>query len=480
MKFVVGNVAVRVEDVTEGDDRWLRTFLTFADSGARFRNRRFGGDGALHLYNAFTHRFPTGLLPIVLKGVAEEGGGDPPQVVDERVAPCSVRADADLSWLRDYQREAVAAVHAQGRGILRCPTGSGKTEIAIGLVLSLPCRWLFLVHRTTLLAQAADRYAERTGRTAGRVGDGEWHPDDTLTVATFATIYRGLRAEKGSQERQRALALLASAQGIIVDECHVQPSASHLRVSNAATNAYYRVGMSGTPLDRTDRRSILAVAALGPIVYSIPAQRLVDAGVLARPDIRVVEVRHPETKGVSWAHVYNERVVHCDERNRIVVQCARVAEKPSLVFIKEIEHGRKLVAALERAGLNVEFVYGKESTDQRQAAVRRLVRGDTDVIVCSVVFQEGLDIPSLRSVIIATGGKSVIATLQRIGRGMRKASGKDSFEVWDVVDRGQKWLQRHSTARVKAYRKEGYAVRRVVFKEAAAQATLPGLTTATS
>jgi superfamily II DNA or RNA helicase len=75
-----------------------------------------------------------------------------------------------------------------------------------------------------------------------------------------------------------------------------------------------------------------------------------------------------------------------------------------------------------------------------------------------VIFQEGIDIPALRSVIIGTGGKSTIASLQRIGRGMRMAEGKHEFEVWDVLDQGQKWLKAHALGRFQAYGREGHEV----------------------
>ena len=96
--------------------------------------------------------------------------------------------------------------------------------------------------------------------------------------------------------------------------------------------------------------------------------------------------------------------------------------------------------------------------------------GRYDVLICSVIFQEGEDVPDLRSVVIGSAGKSVIATLQRIGRGMRRASGKDEFEVFDVADLGCgcmsgpashrhpgcKWLDKHTRDRIKAYTTEGH------------------------
>jgi superfamily II DNA or RNA helicase len=453
MKIEIHNLRCKVVAAEDAETRWLRGYLTFPTAGSHFT-----GSTGLHLFNAFHETFPAGLLPLVEKGMAAENGTL--EVDDKRQVPTGeIDEAADIAWLRDYQREAVDACLAKARGILKMPTGSGKTEVACALSLKRPCRWLFLVHRTSLLQQTAERYETRTGHRAGRIGDKQWDaPEDaTFVVATFQTVHAALRGQKGDPRIRRARQLLESMDGLIVDECHVLPAASFLRVTNAAKNAYYRIGMSGTPLARGDKRSVFAVAQLGPIIYTLPAKRLVDAGVLARPHIKMVGLfqRHACEQ---WARVEKALIVESEERNALVCAMAKRVEKPALVFVREIQHGHTLQRLFERRGVRSEFVFGKDSTESRRANITRLVRGDLDVVICSVVFQEGLDVPQLRGVVVACGGKSIIAALQRIGRGMRKATSKDDFEVWDIGDRGNRWMQRHTRARYRAYKNEGYEV----------------------
>ena len=94
----------------------------------------------------------------------------------------------------------------------------------------------------------------------------------------------------------------------------------------------------------------------------------------------------------------------------------------------------------------------------RQAVARRLRRGDTQVVIASVIWQEGIDLPEVRSVVNAAGGRSVIAALQRLGRGMRVAAGKNEVELWDFRDSGHRWLSRHTKERLAAYLSEGFEV----------------------
>lgn len=433
----------RVVRATEEEKSWLRGYLSFEDSRARFHGR---GDGYVRMYNVMNDTFPSGFVSMVRK--AALAVGITVEVIDQRQVPCQINQTADLAWLRDYQREAVDRVVAKTNGILWCPTGSGKTEIAIGLTRAMPCKWLFLVHRSSLMEQAAERFEKRSNERAGRVGDGIWEPCDKFTVATFQTLYARLASPEAKE-------LLASAQGIMIDEAHTLPADSFWRVAMQTASAYWRIGLSGTPLARGDRRSLLTIAATGPVIYRIRPEVLIEAGVLARPKIRLATVAQTSLRP-TWQGVYGECVVRSVPRNKAILMAVRRATKPCLVFVKEIAHGKALVKMLQQAGILCKFVWGSDSTEARRQAVTQLVRGDIEVLVCSVIFQEGVDIPSLQSVVIASGGKSVIAALQRIGRGMRKAEGKTEFEVFDFADRGNKWLERHTRERLKAYQGEGF------------------------
>jgi len=224
-------------------------------------------------------------------------------------------------------------------------------------------------------------------------------------------------------------------------------------------NAYWRIGISGTPLARDDRRSLMAVGALGPVIYRVKPSVLIDRGLLVKPNIHMVVCNSVSLKP-TFQGVYGEAIVKNTARNNLIVAIAKTTAKPALIFVKEIRHGKALVARLERAGVNAEFVWGSTMTASRMNSVKRLIRGEIDVLVCSVIFQEGMDIPELQSLIIASGGKSVIAALQRVGRGMRVSADKGStFDVWDFNDTGTPMLERHSTRRRLAYEREGYDVK---------------------
>lgn len=473
MKVELGNTVSTLLESTDDERSWLRDYLSFEDEGRAFRKNRKTGrvervkPPMIRLFDVLGDTFPTGLIPLVRKRVLDSGGTF--ELRDARTPPAAVDANADLDWLRDYQLEALRAAVGRERGILHLPTGSGKTEVAVALTRVLPIRWLLIVHRAGLMHQAAERWEQRelesmgldpevedaarrlgAGRP-GRFGDGAVELGERLTVATFQTVRAKADTVPGRE-------LIRRTEGLIVDEAHTLPAGTFYAVAMAFRGARYRIGLSGTPLDRDDKRSLMAVGALGPIIYRLRTDTLVDAGVLAVPRVRMIPVVQYVSRP-TYQGVYGEAVVRSSKRNATIAKVvAHVASKPAVVFVKEIAHGRNLRKALEREGLAVELVWGNTPQTARAAAMKGLARGDLDAVVASVVWQEGIDVPELRSVVVATAGKSVIAALQRAGRGMRKAEGKDSFELYDVADEGNHILERHAKARRKAYEREGFEV----------------------
>lgn len=423
----------------------------------------------MHMMSAATQIFPAGFLNAVLKQALTDKIKI--EVRDDRKRPVKWDPKALIDWLRDYQHEAMAEAKKHSNGIFQMGTGGGKTEIFCALTEALPCRWLFLTHSKDLLAQTRERLEKRTGEVAGWIGDGKFAVQ-RVTIATYQSIFRGLASKKKSIRD-----FVLSVQAVMIDEAHRVPGHTFFRTVMALRNAYYRYGLSATPFARGDRKSIYLWGAVGPIIHRIPAERLIQEGVLAKPVIRMVTCKQ-QVDVKNWAEAYRTGITESKARNKLVISCAQAAEKPCLLFVKELAHGRMLEKELRRRGMPVEFVWGAKRTEVRRAAVRRLVHGDTDVLICNVIFQEGIDIPELQSVVIASGGKSIIMALQDVGRGMRRHSHdgkvtKTTFSVFDIRDtgcgckgpwkhRGCKWLEKHTRTRTAAYASEAYEVLQVV------------------
>jgi superfamily II DNA or RNA helicase len=459
-----------VEQASDAELEWVGSFLSFEDVRAKYRQQNFGKkpDDRVRLLQRRADRpaFPTGLVPVLKAGAARRGFRV--DELDKRAGmPASTLATLqqepwNMTGTYAHQHDAISAWLAggpglvthplPGRGIVWAPTASGKGRIACGIAAAIEGKWLFAVHRGHLVEDVRERWETLTGETAGMIGDGRWDVGDRLTCATLQTLY--------AQRKEDRFARLADeVTGLIIDEAHTAPAATFYATIQRFTSARLRVGLSGTPLDRHDKRSMVAIGAIGPVVYRIKATTLQERGVLAVPTVRVIPVWQ-SAEVWEWAKVYDQLIVGSTHRNGAIIASMLRArdegELPGMVFVRSLHHGRSLARMAAAKGLNVRFVSGDANLGQRKSACSQLSSGRLDFVIATKVFTEGVNVPDLRTVINAQGGKSVIDTLQQIGRGMRVTETKKAVTVYEFGDKGHSILHRHAKQRLAACQREGY------------------------
>lgn len=268
-----------------------------------------------------------------------------------------------------------------------------------------------------------------------------------VVVATWQSLHAKLKANDLDTH-----ALLDQLGGICVDEVHVS-AAPALSALLEQTSTEYRIGLSATPLLRTDGRNEWTLRFFGDVIYRIEAPELADAGMLL--PARVQFVPGPITRAVG----YRTSIVRNHERNALIGELASGAQKPCLVLINHVEHGHRLRAELYAHRLRTRLLTQEDSDEARDEAIDQLRKGALDVLVATPIFDAGIDIPELRSVVVGAGGRSAIAAIQRLGRGMRLAPGKTHCELWDIADRGSPRLEANAECRAKAYAMAGFEVR---------------------
>lgn len=373
---------------------------------------------------------------------------------DDRTRP-EVTIDPSFGpHLRDYQRDAVTAALSRGRGVIVAPTGAGKTVIASEIMRKVDTRWLFLAHRKELVEQTKASAKRFAGIEAGDLNSGA-----RVVVTTFQTFYR--RMIDGDFEPD-----IEKFGGLIVDEAHVLPATTFLD-SIMSVDAYYRLGLTGTPYGRSDGRSLFVIGGCGPVIYQIAPTMLIDAGKLAKPRIQAVVCRQDykmrfhqdqKSRGAEWRKAEKILITESFTRNKLVMKLVAASKKPCMVFVAKRAHGDLLLKACHQMRIKAEWAHGGKNQTSRKLSIDRLGEGDIEVLICSTIFDEGIDIPAVATVILAGGGKSAIKNVQRVGRGMRLAEGKDTVDVYDIHDVGCATLKNHSDARKKAFIECGYEV----------------------
>jgi superfamily II DNA or RNA helicase len=173
----------------------------------------------------------------------------------------------------------------------------------------------------------------------------------------------------------------------------------------------------------------------------------------------MIEVRADWQTPNSWPTCYENGVILNKDRNMHIVNEAMALPTPCLIMVDQIGHGeliQKLM--LKHMMRDVPFVRGDTSKDERLEWIKKCKEGKVPYMIASTIFDEGLDIPNLRSLILAGGKKSEIRSIQRLGRGLRRADNKTAVEVIDFYDLNPKILEKHSKERLGTWEDEGYTV----------------------
>jgi len=419
-------------------------------------------DGKHHFLKLNKMTFPTGLVHIIEEYCAEIGV--PCRIVDRRVPLFVIKESVSIDpgcldglTLRPAQLEAVEAAVSKQHGIIEMPTGSGKTEVAAAIIKTLeqlagrPLQTLFLVHTRDLLRQTRARFESRLGCEIGILGDNKCDIEAPVIVATVQSV-----GALWKKDQNAAKDFLRIFETIFLDECHHASAKTWYQLAMFADNAYFRFGLSGTALRRDILSNMRMMAIVGGPIYQLKTMELIRRGDLC--DIEVNILQNIETVRGPYATVYQDGIVHSNHRNAIIVNIAKTdfeAGRRVMILIRIIQHGEVLKAALEEAGIPCVFLSGRDSTDIRADAKADFDAGGNFVLISSVIFSEGVDIPNVNSVIIASGGKSEVKAIQQVGRGLRKKADGGILKVYDFVD-ASKYLRAHSAKRVRVYEKEGF------------------------
>ena len=102
---------------------------------------------------------------------------------------------------------------------------------------------------------------------------------------------------------------------------------------------------------------------------------------------------------------------------------------------------------------------GKDSLESREEILNKFIHdSSSSVMIGTIIFQTGVDIPELTHLINARGLKSEIATIQALGRTLRKHDSKKEVFIYDFLDKVP-YLSAHSHSRLLAYKSLNFNIK---------------------
>ena len=341
--------------------------------------------------------------------------------------------------LYPYQEKAVREVKNGYYGILQSKAGSGKTQMGIALIKEYGRRALWLCHTLDLVNQSkerAERYMDKS--LIGKITEGKV---DIGKGVTFATIQTMCKLDLSQYKDMWDV--------VIVDECHrVAGTPTQMSMFAKVLNslsARHKFGLSAT-VHRADGMIQATFALLGDVVYTVPdeavADKVMQVGI--KPIATGVKISY-ECLNTDGTLNYTRLINYlCEDWNRNdLIRGSIVDEhnKSCLILSDRLEHLETLMKKMLPDWLQPYAVMisgkmtSKKGKAEREQALEDMRTGKKKYLFATYsLAKEGLDIPCLERLFLATPQKDYAVITQSIGRIARTYDGKADPICYDFVD----------------------------------------------
>jgi superfamily II DNA or RNA helicase/HKD family nuclease len=348
---------------------------------------------------------------------------------------------------KTYQQDmleqlATERAHGRSRNLVVAATGTGKTVVA-AFDYRETCRTaggrprlLFVAHREEILRQALRTYREvLRDPEFGELFTGDHEPSryDHLFATINVLSARNLIGRLGAEHWH----------AVVIDECHRLAADSFDRLVRSIRPRML-LGLTATP-ERTDGQPIAQHFDARPDGSPAVEMRLwhaLDLQLLAPFEYYAVD-DETDFSQVPWdrpgeRESIDTLVTGNDVRARLTInewrRLASDARKSrALVFCVSVAHAEFMTDRLNRAGLPAACIVGNTPLDTRRRAPQRLRDGELCALVTVDLFNEGVDLPAVDTLLLLRPTQSPVLFQQQIGRGLRLSPGKESCLILDFV-----------------------------------------------
>lgn len=354
-----------------------------------------------------------------------------------------------------YQQEILDKLDAERkirgntRNLVVAATGTGKTVISaldykrfMKKNPDKPCRLLFVAHREEILKQSLYTFrAVLKDANFGEMFVGSYKPDniDNLFIS-IQTFNSQNFTTKTSPEFY---------DFIIVDEFHHAAAPTYQKLLN-----YYKpcilLGLTATP-ERMDGKSILPyfnnrIAAEIRLPEAIDRKLLCPFqyfGVTDTVDLDTLKWSVGGYDKGELSKIYTLSGAIANRRADHVVSSllkyvTDIDEVKGLGFCVSVEHAEFMCRYFNEHNIQSMFLTGKSSDEERKTAKQKLVSGEVRFIFVVDIYNEGVDIPEVNTVLFLRPTESLTVFLQQLGRGLRLADNKECLTVLDFVGQANK------------------------------------------
>lgn len=340
------------------------------------------------------------------------------------------------------QIEALAALAATrlqgyGRGLVVMATGLGKTWLAaFDARQAWANRILFVAHREEILTQAATTFLRirpqaRIGFYTGRQRDSEVD----ILCASIQTLGRNHHLTQFAVEH---------FDYIVVDEFHHAAAPMYRRLLNHFAPRFL-LGLTATP-DRTDQSDILALCD-DNLVFDRNLFAGISGGFLAPFQYFGILDESVDYAEIPWRNnrfdpeALTNKLATSARARHALKEWKNKAQSRTLAFCVSRRHADFMAEQFRHQGISAAAVY-TGSALSRGEALQQLAEGQIQVVFSVDLFNEGVDLPGIDTVMMLRPTESKILFLQQLGRGLRHAEGKERLVVLDFIANHKSFLHK--------------------------------------
>ncbi len=224
---------------------------------------------------------------------------------------------------------------------------------------------------------------------------------------------------------------------IIIDESHRSGANSYLRFIEYF-NPKFLLGMTATP-ERTDGNDIFSLFDHN-IAYEIRLNRAMEEGMLS--EFHYYGITDLKVNNETIENTKDFKLLSSDERVEKIIEKAKLYGSDNgitrgLVFCSRNEEAKDLSSKFNERGFKTVSLSGNNSEIERAEAISKLESTDNneriDYIFTVDILNEGIDIPKINQILMIRPTDSAIVFVQQLGRGLRKANGKDYLTIVDFI-----------------------------------------------
>jgi superfamily II DNA or RNA helicase len=360
----------------------------------------------------------------------------------DRGGPAIILSPTDLRpepfQERLLQKIALARLQGHHRNLLVSATGTGKTVMAaldyVSLRESLPrARLLFVAHREEILTQSLATFRQALrDHTFGELWVGGQRPADFDHV--FASI-QSLNAASLAHLDSRHFDV------VVVDEFH-HAAAQSYRILLEHIQPVELLGLTATP-ERSDGLDVLKwfdgrIAAELRLWDAIDQQRLsafAYYGIHDGLDLRDVPWRRGrgyDVAGLTNLLTANDAVARLALK-QLVEHVDDIGRMRALGFCVSVEHARFMARVFQASGVAAIAIWSDTPEPERRQALKDLAERRINVVLSVDLFNEGIDVPAVDTLLLLRPTDSATLFLQQLGRGLRRSVGKTLCTVLDFV-----------------------------------------------